>query len=126
MRTPAGWRERSFVDLHRWSGGAVSLKCTARSAACFAKEITSIERQGAVLRLLMLGRGWSEILPSEDLRELAMQLLDQNALRAADSLQLTAALVWCGQRPAKRNFICGDWRLSEAAEALGFSVLELK
>jgi hypothetical protein len=34
--------------------------------------------------------------------------------------------MWCGQRPAKRNFICGDWRLSEAAEALGFSVLELK
>ena len=74
----------------------------------------------------MLSRGWSEILPSEDLRDLAMQLFDQYALRAADSLQLAAALVWCGQRPAKRNFICGDWRLSEAAEALGFSVLELK
>ena len=91
-----------------------------------AKEITSNERQGAALRLLMLSRGWSEILPSEDLRDLAMQLLDQYALRAADSLQLAAALVWCGQRPAKRNFICGDWRLSEAAVALGFSVLELK
>jgi predicted nucleic acid-binding protein len=108
-----------------WWGSTVEV----HSAICRmlrAKEITSHERQGAALRLLMLSRGWSEILPSEDLRELAMQLLDQYALRVDDSLQLAAALVWCGQRPAKRNFICGDWRLSEAAEALGFSVLELK
>ena len=106
-----------------WWGSTVEV----HSAICRmlrAKEITSNERQGATLRLLMLSRGWSEILPSEDLRELAMQLLDQYALRAADSLQLAAALVWCGQRPAKRDFICGDWRLSKAAEALGFSVLE--
>jgi uncharacterized protein len=108
-----------------WWGSTVEV----HSAICRmlrAKEITGNERQGAALRLLMLSRGWNEILPSEDLRELAMQLLDQYALRATDSLQLAAALVWCGQRPAKRNFICGDWRLSEAAEALGFSVLELK
>ncbi len=111
--TPVVWWG-SYVEVH--------------SAICRllrAEEITSNERQGAVARLQMLSRGWNEILPSEDLRELAMKILDQYALRAADSLQLTAALIWCGQRPAKRNFICGDRRLSEAAEALGFSVVRL-
>ncbi len=107
-----------------WWGSCVEV----HSAICRlrrVKEITSNEQQGAVARLLMLSRGWNEILPSDDLRDLAMQLLDQHALRAADSLQLAAALIWCGQRPAKRNFICGDRRLSEAAEALGFSVAQL-
>jgi hypothetical protein len=46
-------------------------------------------------------------------------------LRAADSLQLAASLVWCEQRPSKRNFICGDQQLAKAAESAGFSVLEL-
>ncbi|HEY1471954.1 MAG TPA: type II toxin-antitoxin system VapC family toxin [Candidatus Acidoferrum sp.] len=108
-----------------WWGSSVEV----HSAICRLlrdEEITNNDRQGAISRLLMLSRGWSEILPSDDLRELAIRLLDQHVLRAADSLQLAAALVWCGQRPAKRNFVCGDRRLSEAAEALGFSVLELK
>lgn len=108
-----------------WWGSSVEV----HSAICRllrAKEIADDERRGAIARLQMLSRGWSEILPGDDLRELAMRLLDQYALRASDSLQLAAALVWCGERPAKRNFVCGDRRLSEAAEALGFSVLELK
>lgn len=43
----------------------------------------------------------------------------------ADSLQLAASLIWCEQRPSKRNFICGDHRLALAADSAGFSVLEL-
>jgi len=46
-------------------------------------------------------------------------------LRAPDSLQLAAAMTWCQQRPAKREFVCADQRLSKAAIAAGFSVLEL-
>jgi len=107
-----------------WWGSSVEV----HSAICRllrAKEITEREQHGALLRLRMLSQGWSEILPSEELRDLAMQLLDQYSLRAADSLQLAAALVWCGQRPAKRSLVCGDQRLSGAARAAGFSVLEL-
>jgi predicted nucleic acid-binding protein len=87
---------RRFTSVVWW-GSTVEVHSTI-CRLLRAKEITSNERQGAVSRLLMLSRGWSEILPSEDLRELAMQLLDQYALRAADSLQLAAALVWCGQQ----------------------------
>jgi predicted nucleic acid-binding protein len=81
--------------------------------------------ESAAARLRMLNRGWREILPSEQIRELATQLLDQHSLRAADSLQLASSLIWCEQRPSRRNFICGDHRLAEAAESTGFSILEL-
>ena len=72
----------------------------------------------------LLNRGWREILPGDHVCELATRLLDAHDLRAADSLQLAAALTWCQQRPA-RDFVCADQRLSKAAIAAGFSVLEL-
>jgi len=90
-----------------------------------AKEITEEERRWAVARLRVLKQGWSEILPESDLRATAAQLLEKHPLRAGDSLQLAAALVWCGGRPANRIFLCGDERLSEAARNEGFAVVEL-
>jgi len=87
--------------------------------------ITDIGQKGAVARLRLLSLGWREILPGDEIRELATQLLDKYPLRAADSQQLAASLVWCERRPSRKTFICGDHRLSEAAELAGFSVLEL-
>ena len=89
------------------------------------KEITDLDKQGAVARLRLLSRGWREILPVDQVRDLATQLLDTHCLRAADSLQLAAGLTWCEQRPSRRSFICGDQRLAKAADSAGFSVLEL-
>jgi predicted nucleic acid-binding protein len=89
------------------------------------KKITDLDKQGAVARLRLLSRGWREILPGDQVRDLAMQLLDKHSLRAADSLQLAASLIWCEQRPSRRSFICGDQRLAAAADSAGFSVLEL-
>jgi len=83
------------------------------------------ERDGALARLTLLEQGWREILPDDGVRSLAGTLLDAYALRAADSLQLAAALVWCGQAPRGRTFICGDQRLSEAARLAGFMVAGL-
>jgi uncharacterized protein len=88
-------------------------------------KLKDVEKQGALSRLNLLSRGWREILPADQARDLAAGLLDTHDLRAADSLQLAAALIWCQQRPAKRNFVCGDQRLSKAAASVGFSVLEL-
>jgi predicted nucleic acid-binding protein len=87
--------------------------------------LKDVEKQGALSRLDLLSRGWREILPGDHVRDLARRLLDAHELRAADSLQLAAALTWCQQRPAKRDFLCGDERLSRAATATGFSVLKL-
>jgi len=88
-------------------------------------KLKDIEKKGALARLDVLRRGWREILPGDQLRDLATQLLDRYELRAADSLQLAAALTWCQARPSNRNFVCGDERLSKAAESAGFSVLQL-
>jgi predicted nucleic acid-binding protein len=87
--------------------------------------IDEIEKQGALARLNMLRRGWREILPEDELRNVAGQLLDTYELRAAASLQLAAALTWCQQRPAQKNFISGDQRLCDAAETAGFIVIRL-
>ena len=114
---------RKFAPVVWW-GSLVEV----HSAICRLhreKEITDIHKQGAVARLGLLSRGWREVVPDDQLRDLAVNALDQYSLRAADSLQLAASLVWCQQRPTKRSFICGDRRLAEAAHAQGFSVLEL-
>jgi predicted nucleic acid-binding protein len=106
-----------------WWGSLVEV----HSAICRLhrqKQITDVGKQGAMARLHLLGRGWREILPGDQLRELARELLDEYFLRAADSLQLAASLIWCEQRPSRRNFLCGDQRLSLAARTLGFSVIE--
>jgi len=88
-------------------------------------QLTDAEEQKALSQLDLLNRGWREILPGDHVRELATRLLDAYELRAADSLQMAAALTWCQQRPPKRVFVCADQRLSKAAIAAGFSVLEL-
>jgi predicted nucleic acid-binding protein len=89
------------------------------------KEINDRELLGAATRLQALKEAWNEILPGEDLRNSAERLLEKHRLRAGGSLQLAAALVWCGGRPAKRVFVCADERLLEAARAEGFAVVEL-
>lgn len=61
------------------------------------KEISDLDKQGAVTRLALLDRGWREVLPNDQVRDLAKQSLDKYSLRAADSLQLAASLIWCRQ-----------------------------
>jgi len=89
-------------------------------------KLKDAEKKGALARLNVLGRAWREILPSDSLRDLARQLLDTyDLLRAADSLQLAAALMWCQHRPSRRTFVSADQRLSQCAAAAGFSVIAL-
>ncbi len=73
-----------------------------------------------------LTEAWTEIEPSDDIREITRRLLQNYPLRAADSLQLAAALVWCDKTPKGHHFVCLDIRLREAAGREGFTVLPLK
>jgi len=58
-------------------------------------------------------------------RDLATQLLDKHSLRAADSLQLAAALSGAnGVRPEELHL--RDQPIGQAAESAGFSVLEFE
>ena len=60
------------------------------------------------------------IQPTETLRTKAVQLLHRHDLRAADSLQLAAALEWCEDLPQGRMFLTFDEKLREAALLSGF------
>lgn len=73
--------------------------------------------------LTLLAGSWSEILPHEQLRITAERLLQVHSLRAADALQLAAALAWCAGKPVRHGFVCLDERLRSAAKREGFAVL---
>jgi len=64
-----------------------------------------------------------EVQPVEEVRARAERLLAVHRLRAADSLQLSAALVWCRERPKGVGFVCLDDRLRLAAAREGFLVM---
>ncbi len=78
---------------------------------------------GARERLRVIFARADEVSPSEDLRARAERLLRAYSLRAADALQLSAAVGWADSRPAGLEFVCFDQRLRDAAEREGFSVL---
>jgi predicted nucleic acid-binding protein len=111
-------------DLVVWWGTHVEV----HSAICRLHRehlISDPNKQGALARLRLLSRGWKEVFPEDQVRDLALESLDRYVLRAADALQLAASLIWCQKRPARRNFLCADRRLSLAAAMDGFSVLEI-
>ena len=64
-----------------------------------------------------------QIEPWEKVRDLAVQLAGKHPLRAADALQLAAALFWCGGDTRGESFACLDDRLRGAAALEGFRVL---
>jgi predicted nucleic acid-binding protein len=70
-----------------------------------------------------LAESWHEILPSNLIRRTAERLLRAHPLRAADSLQLAAALIASDQDPRSLEFVCLDVRLTRAAQREGFHVL---
>ena len=107
-----------------WWGSLVEIHSAIRRLHR-EKEITDSGKAGALARLQLLSRSWAEILPGDEIRELATKALDKYFLRAADSFQMAAALIWCEERTSKRSFVCADQRLAKAASAAGFSVIGL-
>lgn len=62
------------------------------------------------------------VLPGRQLKSHACALLERFQLRAADSLQLAAAMAWCEESPRGNVFLSFDDRLRKAAEELGFTL----
>ena len=62
------------------------------------------------------------VLPGEELAATALRLLASHPLRAADALQLAAALVWARGRPSGHELVSLDERLRTAATLEGFVV----
>lgn len=66
---------------------------------------------------------WSEVTAIEMARQLAERLVGTHRLRAADALQLGAALIAAENDPSSFEFVTFDRNLADAAEREGFSVL---
>ncbi len=73
--------------------------------------------------LLVLSRTWTEIPPSERVRDAARRIVRVHDLRASDSLQLAAARIASDEQPESLPFVTLDKRLALAASREGFRVL---
>lgn len=74
-------------------------------------------------QLGLLAASWVEIEPVEQVRRRAIRLLRLHPLRAADALQLAAALTAADEDPQRLDMVSSDDRLSAAARREGFKVL---
>jgi predicted nucleic acid-binding protein len=84
------------------------------------REINSSDCAKARLVATALAEEWSVIQPSNALRARAMQLVERYDLRAADAMQLAAALEWCEEVPQGEVFVTADQKLREAVVLSGF------
>jgi predicted nucleic acid-binding protein len=106
-------------DVAVWWGTAVEIASALarllRTQQINAKEWAEARRLGE-----RLAGAWSTIAPSDSLRALSIQIVNRYDLRAADALQLAAALEWCEGAARGRTLISADSRLRDAALLAGF------
>lgn len=79
----------------------------------------------AYARLDALAAAWNEIEPVQAVRRAAARLLRVHQLRAADALQLAAAITASEGDPRSMPFVTLDDRLAQAARREGFPVIEI-
>ena len=84
--------------------------------------LTSDDERKARAVLDALASGWSEVQPTEMVRQRVERLLSIHPLRTADAFQLAAALIWSQETPRGLEFVCLDNNLRESALKEGFSI----
>jgi uncharacterized protein len=112
---------RADTAVAAWWGTRVECE----SALCrLAREVKLQRRSVSAARgrLDRFATTWHEVQPLDALRETARRLLRTHNLRAADAVQLAAALAASDGRPTTLAFVCLDDRLAAAAELEGFVV----
>jgi predicted nucleic acid-binding protein len=94
--------------------------------------ISRLEREGRLQRrsagkargrLDRFAATWHEVQALDGIRDGARRLLRIHDLRAADSLQLAAAIAAAEGQPPALDLVCLDDRLAQAAEREGFVVV---
>jgi predicted nucleic acid-binding protein len=103
-----------------WGTPVVCVSALARLERDQALSSTDVEN--CLQRLHVIQNSWFEIQPNQLVRETAFRLLRTHTLRAADALQLAAAICAAENRPSTLEFVCLDNRLITAARKEGFSV----
>jgi predicted nucleic acid-binding protein len=106
-------------ELVVWWGSAI--ECASAVARMHREGHLSATAEREARSLLdTLRKSWFEVQPGDGVREQALRLLRVHPLRAADALQLSAALEWAGA-PPEGHFVTFDDRLREAAAREGFT-----
>jgi predicted nucleic acid-binding protein len=112
---------RKFPHITIWWGTTVEVHSALNRLALEGK--LNAKSHAAALHIWQgLEAGARIVNPVDGVREIAKDLPGAYGLRAMDSFQLAAALVWCQGKPRKRPFISADIDLSNAATQAGFSV----
>jgi hypothetical protein len=86
-------------------------------------ELDAREVTDAIVLLDGLADGWTEVPPTDRVRDAARRIVTVHDLRAADALQLAAARAASDERPARLPLVTLDERLATAARREGFQVL---
>lgn len=126
VREPSSPRSKALlredpVVLAWW---AAEVECTSALARLEReKSLSRKSAKGAHQRLAAFRDSWNEVQPTAGLKETATRLLRVHVLRAADALQLAAAIVAAEGRPSTLGFVCFDERLATAARKEGFEVV---
>jgi len=109
------------ADVAAW--WATPVECV--SAAARLERDGELDAAGvvtALARLDGLAREWVEVAPGDRIRSTARRLLRVHPLRAADALQLAAALAVAEEHAQSLPFVTLDRRLVDAARRDGFRV----
>ena len=110
---------RSDPGIVVWWG--TSVECASAIARLEREEILDTAATDMARGLLDdLAAAWYEVAPNDAVCGHARRLLLRHALRAADALQLGAALVWAEDRPNAHRLCTLDERLAVAARREGF------
>lgn len=108
-----------------WWGSLI--ECYSAFARLYRDGFLRVQEEEQVREVLFsLADVWTEIGPGEDIRDIALRLLLNHPMRAADSLQLAAAIIWTDKRPKGHHFVCLDQKLRDSARKEGFAVLPAK
>jgi predicted nucleic acid-binding protein len=86
-------------------------------------DVTAEGTSAALSRLDGLRTAWAEVQPVDRVRSTAVRLLRTHPLRAADALQLAAAIAAAEDHPETLPFVTLDEHLAEAASREGFRVM---
>ena len=110
-------------DAHMVTWWGTSLECySAIRRLVRDGHLNADEAHDAERRLHELRNGWDEVLPAEACRVTAERMMRVHPLRAADALQLSAALIASDHDPSRLDFVCLDQRLREAGRKEGFAL----
>jgi predicted nucleic acid-binding protein len=100
------------------------IECASAIARAEHDEMVDRHEAGAAFtRLDDLSRTWTEVEPTNDLRDIARRLLRAHRLRAGDAVQIASATLAAERRPATLEFVTLDDRLETAALKEGFMVI---